>query len=252
VTLVGHDDVGDARELRLTHYGRASVWDVTTGHLEKPTDRREFLGRPLGRDGVQRCLECHTTNAHSTRERAGPTANEVGIGCERCHGPSGNHLAAMAQKFPDPAIARPELASAEQVMAVCASCHSPKDLRIGPGDKLAPRFASNSLAWSRCYSESEGAFSCTTCHDPHKNAETSVSFYESRCLACHATQNGAPPRTREEGRRVAGRPENVLSKSCPVEPRQGCLKCHMPQVDDIVPHATFTDHYIRVHRTRPS
>ena len=41
----------------------------------------------------------------------GPEAADHSIGCEKCHGPGGNHLLAIAAKFPDLAIARPSLAS---------------------------------------------------------------------------------------------------------------------------------------------
>jgi formate-dependent nitrite reductase cytochrome c552 subunit len=33
-----------------------------------------------------------------------------------------------------------------------------------------------------------------------------------------------------------------------VNPNRGCIDCHMPAVKDVVPHSTFTDHFIRVHR----
>ena len=36
------------------------------------------------------------------------------------------------------------------------------------------RFQSLTLPWSRCYTESDGMLGCVTCHDPHRNAETSV------------------------------------------------------------------------------
>src|SRR5262249_15329369 len=111
ITLVGEDAAGSARELRLSHYGHGAGWDVTTGHMSQPVDRNEFLGRPLGRDGIRRCLECHTTSARLSREASSPTAAERGIGCERCHGPGANHLQAVAVRFPELAIARPRLAS---------------------------------------------------------------------------------------------------------------------------------------------
>jgi tetratricopeptide (TPR) repeat protein len=246
VTLVGHDAAGAPRELRLSHYGRGAVWDVTTGHLMPPEDRSEYLGRPLGRDGIRRCMECHTTSARASAERSGPTAADRGITCERCHGPGTNHLAAIAARFPDPAIARPRLASAEQVMALCAACHSPKDLKLAPGDHLAPRFASPSLAWSRCYTESGGGLSCVTCHDPHRKVETSASYYENRCLACHAKNPTTPSLPARELSRLSEPLRKMRRIPCPVEPAKGCLKCHMPAVEGIVPHASFTDHRIRV------
>jgi tetratricopeptide (TPR) repeat protein len=239
VTMVGWDEAGVACELRLTHYGRGAGWDVTTGQPIHPPSRRQFLGRPLGPDGVRRCLGCHTTNFRIARERSGPAAADRGIGCERCHGPGGHHLRAIAGRFPEPAIARPRLATAEQVMALCATCHSPKELVLSPGDRLAARFASPSLAWSRCYAESGGRLTCVTCHDPHRDAETSAAFYEAKCLVCHAEEVPGPP----------ARPEDLRRTPCPVDPAKDCLKCHMPAVDEIVPHTKFTDHRIRVHRT---
>jgi tetratricopeptide (TPR) repeat protein len=246
ITLVGRESGGDSRELRLSHFGRAAAWDVTTGHLSQPADRHEFLGRDLGRDGVRRCLECHTTNARIASERLGPAATDRGIGCERCHGPGANHLAAVAGEFSEPAIARPRLATAEQIMALCATCHSPKDAKIVPGDYRAPRFASTSLAWSPCYTQSTGGLSCVSCHDPHRNAETSATYYEARCLTCHSIKPPSPSLAKRPMLRLPVRPKTMRRIVCTVNPANGCLKCHMPPVDGIVPHASFTDHYIRI------
>jgi hypothetical protein len=251
ITLVARGEAGGACELRLSHYGNGAVWDVTTGHLPQPSDRHEFLGRPLGLDGVRRCLECHTTNAHAARERSGPTALDRGIGCERCHGPGANHLDAIDGRFDDPAIGRPRIASGEQVMALCAACHSPKDFKVAPYHHLAPRFASPSLSWSRCYAESRGNLSCVSCHDPHSNAETTASFYESQCLACHTQGSAAPSRAPLATSRDRALPEDVRRVPCPVEPATGCLECHMPKVAGIVPHTSLTDHHIRVRRQAP-
>ena len=248
ITMVGRDEAGGPCELRLSRYGNGATWDVTTGHLDRPDDRREFLGRPLPRDGVRRCLECHTTSVHVALERSGPAAADRGIGCERCHGPGANHLEAIAGRFADLAIGRPRGASAEQVMALCAACHSPKDLELVPDDHLAPRFASPSMAWSRCYTESRGSLSCVSCHNPHGNAETSTTFYESRCLACHARSSPAASPVSLATPRLPMMPEDVRRVPCPVDPSRGCLECHMPKVEGIVPHTSFTDHRIRVRR----
>jgi tetratricopeptide (TPR) repeat protein len=234
VTPVGPDGHGRFRELRLSRYGDIDAWDVTTGHKVRPEPHTAdgFLGRVLSADDVRGCLGCHTTDPRSARDRAGPLAAETGIGCERCHGPGGNHLKAVSTGFLDLAIARPRLATAEQVTRLCAGCHSPIGRSVKPTDPDAPRFQGTTLTWSRCYQESSGGLSCVTCHDPHHDADTSASRYEAKCLACHSPTGGKEG----EGR-----------SSCPVNPSAACLTCHMPATKSAVPHTTFTDHHIRVH-----
>ncbi len=234
VTLVGTDEDGRACELRLSRYADGPVWDVTTGQFGTPPHGERLLGRPLGAEDVDGCLSCHTTDPRSARERTGPAASDRGIGCERCHGPGEAHLKAIAARFPDPAIARPRIATAAQVVALCAGCHSPPGRRVAPSESLAPRFPAAGLTWSRCYTEGGGALSCVTCHDPHRDAETRPAFYEARCLSCHATAAPPPPAGATKG------------KACPVDPARDCLSCHMPKVKLQIPHTLFTDHFIRV------
>jgi hypothetical protein len=115
-----------------------------------------------------------------------------------------------------------------------------------PASRTAPdwtRFPGTTLEWSRCYRESGGALSCVTCHDPHRNAETAPAYYEAKCLSCHATV--APSTTAAPARSHQG--EDAFRSPCPVNPRRDCLQCHMPKVRYDWLHASFTDHYIRVH-----
>jgi tetratricopeptide (TPR) repeat protein len=233
ITLVGKDADGRSCELRLSHYADGPAWDLTSGQPPTPPPGESVLGRPLGPDEVGTCLACHTTDPRSARDGAGPMGADHGIGCERCHGPGEAHVKAVAAKFPDPAIARPRLATAPQVVALCAGCHSPFGREVLPSDPLAVRFPGTALTWSRCYAEGGGSLSCVTCHDPHKNAETAPAYYESKCLSCHAKPS-------------AQRPEKSRGVACPVNPAQDCLSCHMPKVKTIIPHTLFTDHHIRV------
>jgi tetratricopeptide (TPR) repeat protein len=242
MTPVGREASGDWRELRLSLYGDHNAWDTTSGHPATPAEPKEFLGQPLSRDSVFRCLDCHTTDVRSVRDHVGPAANERGIGCERCHGPGGNHLQAVALKFEDLAIARPTLASAEQITLLCARCHSPKNQVITPDQKTSVRFQGTTLTWSKCYSASR-SLSCLSCHDPHHDAKTDVAHYEARCLACHSADSAA--RTY----RFAKLPDGTKRVPCPVNPTGDCIKCHMPTVPDAIPHSPFTDHFIRVHRS---
>lgn len=238
LTLVGRDDAGQSRELRLSRYSDGSGWDVTIGQRPNPQDPAGYLGLPLSVDEVHGCVHCHTTDGRAMLERVGPTVADRGIGCERCHGPGGNHVQAVAVKFPDLAIARPQSFSAERQVRLCAQCHTPKgNVVINPMDKTTVRFQAVHFVKSRCYTESNGALSCLTCHNPHRDAETSAVFYESKCLSCHAA--GPTKGAKDGGHRPV---------SCPVNPTNGCLPCHMPVEKQAIPHATFSDHHIRVHQ----
>ena len=85
-------------------------------------------------DAVRRCFSCHVTNPQAFLETPAPEAADRAIGCEKCHGPGGNHLLAVAAKFPDLAIARPSLASGARVVKICAQCHSPRGKTVEPDD----------------------------------------------------------------------------------------------------------------------
>jgi tetratricopeptide (TPR) repeat protein len=232
-TFIGRDDDGRLCELRLTRYGNGPVWDLTTGQDPKPSDTKEMLGRTIGEDEFRRCISCHTTRPIRSHERTEPDPVDRSIGCERCHGPGGNHLQAVAMEFPDLAIARPRVAKKAQVIKLCGSCHGSPTQTVKPNDVGAVRFQASALVKSRCYSESGEGLSCVTCHNPHRDAETKPAFYEAKCLGCHDARS-----TSESDRRAI----------CPVGPKTGCLDCHMPRVQGAVLHTSFTDHQIRVNK----
>jgi tetratricopeptide (TPR) repeat protein len=248
LTLVGREDNGQSRELRLSHYPGAtgSLWDVTAGHPLQVPVPVDYLGQTLTEDSVRRCLLCHVTDPRAVLERSGAGASDRGIGCEKCHGPGGNHLLAVAVKFPDLAIARPSLASGTRIVNLCAQCHSPLGRTLSPDEPSSVRFQGTTLTWSRCFTESNDTLDCATCHNPHRNADKSIDHYESKCLSCHAVAGyTGPPLALERKTSLA---ETMKRTICPVNPTRGCIGCHMPAVKDVVPHSTFTDHFIRVHR----
>lgn len=235
VTMVGKDEAGGYRELRISEYSeRGTTWDVTSGFSPHPSDPSEYLGKGLSPSGFRDCLHCHATRYRSPHDRSGPEALDRGIGCERCHGPGGNHAPAIRSGFAEPAIGRPKGATGPQRMKICAECHA-SDGTFAPSHPQYIRFQSSTMPNSKCFTQSQGKLDCLTCHDPHKKMETSAAHYESKCLSCHGTKAEA---TAAEFRRVP----------CPVNPARDCLKCHMPTVDEVVPHTSFTDHHIRVHR----
>jgi tetratricopeptide (TPR) repeat protein len=243
MTLVGADDEGRARELRLSLYEHNTVWDITTGQTTPPKSGHDHLGRILSPESLRECFSCHTTVARSARDRTGPESADLSIGCERCHGPGGNHLIAMSTGFADAAIVNPGAGRGDQVVALCGGCHSPRSLTVTPADPLAPRFPATGLTWSRCFTESQGGMDCLTCHDPHRNAETSRAYYEQKCLECHSSTAGAAMQEGKSPGKASSQPRH-----CTINPASNCLECHMPVTRSPVPHTRFTDHHIRIRR----
>jgi tetratricopeptide (TPR) repeat protein len=260
-TFTGLDDQGHSVMIRMSHYEspRGSGWDLATGLPPQPAEAKEYLGKPmLDRDGIRRCLFCHTTNFRAVRDQTGPEAVDHAIGCEKCHGPGGHHVAAVEARFADPAIASRGEATAAAINEQCGRCHSmhhTEKISAPRTDPVWSRFQSLSLTWSRCYTESQGQLSCVTCHDPHKNVETSTALNEAKCLSCHTAEpaglkvtvtRAAPgdgPRTASASTRNS---PNPVVTSCPVNSTTGCLDCHMPRAWTPSTHSFKTDHFIRV------
>ena len=86
-----------------------------------------------------------------------------------------------------------------------------------------------------------------TCHDPHRNAAKSPAHYEKKCLSCHSgtRQPSAISVLDSDWKASSHTPARSV---CPVNPQKDCIGCHMPSVKNVVPHSSFTDHFIRVHR----
>ena len=254
VTMVGRDDERTFRALRLSSYhaGGSVLWDRTSGDVPESGGNEDVRGQRIQvRDGIVRCVYCHVTEFSQFREqRASLAAADAGIGCERCHGPGGNHLAAISAGFADAAIVNAGTASAASIVAQCADCHIvglPADIRRAPDDPAFVRSSGLTLTFSRCYTESDGGMSCLTCHDPHRDDEGTAAFYEAKCLACHSQQ----PRPENEIHPpdgVPAAPPSSRPSVCRVNPAKNCLDCHMPKVAVDSLHTSLTDHYIRVRR----
>jgi predicted CXXCH cytochrome family protein len=255
LTMVNRDEHGGYHIARLSYYdtpeGRG--WDRSVlgmTHLSRD-QAHEFQGQAIGvRDGLAKCLYCHLTNPRTGREPIGPETADRAIGCERCHGPGGNHVAALEAGFTDPAIVNPAAASPQDVtMKQCNDCHI-LDQDFRDGDLNDPGWVrSQGVGWtmSRCNTESDGAFGCVTCHDPHKSARTTTTAqYDAKCLTCH---RAAPPAAADNApASAAQRRAGASNRVCSVDASKGCVACHMPPVRINSLHLKLTDHYIRLDR----
>jgi tetratricopeptide (TPR) repeat protein len=242
LSFLGFGDGGALFQLPLTWYRQSARWDLSPGYTE--FNRR--FDRPAGPE----CLFCHNlTPVPHADVRAGGGAGWLGIGCERCHGPGRDHVA-------DPSVKpfHPGRASPEEEQRVCDQCHLTGAARVfaADWDLLPPDPAGidrvlsvfvpatsadgdgtamiagqgDRLRRSACFTRSEGKMRCTTCHDPHRPADTGAAWYRERCQSCHAPDACAAP---------AGRAADA-----------DCVACHLQRAAaGDVPHTRATDHWIR-------
>lgn len=189
-------------------------------------------GHPKGEDtpyrtfdpsaGIMRCFACHSTGPLTLADGQNIVPHELGVRCEACHGPAGDHA-----RYPGRyAAENPGRYTAAAINELCGECHrmpagatETTDLR----DPWNARHQPLTLAASACYRESNGRLSCLTCHSPHAPIDRNPANYDTRCQACHAGVKHV--------RSVARTP---------------CAECHMPAVRP-QPHLEFANHRIAVY-----
>lgn len=249
---------GSFYESRVSYYKAIDGLDITIGYLrEMPKTLDDAVGRLTGPDEIINCYGCHSTGAvNGTQLQLDKLM--PGVSCEACHGPGEKHVAAMnagnlAQKnIFNPARLSPDVLTQE----FCASCHrSAEEVALMPrqGDVNSVRFQPYRIFSSACYADDE-RISCTACHNPHGHLKQEVSFYDAKCLACHASSDKQKTAKLVSS---AARELNASSSAqqrkpadappCPVETKN-CTSCHMPKTDLPGAHIQFTDHRIRVVR----
>ncbi|HXD89262.1 MAG TPA: hypothetical protein VN641_22410 [Urbifossiella sp.] len=238
----------------VSWFAQKHLWDVSPGFPPQL-----HAGRPI----EAACLFCHVNRvaaAPGTMNRFEEPVFRGGfaIGCERCHGPGGEHVrrheSGTAPPGIDYSIVNPARLEPALREAVCQQCHLSGETRVlragrqfadfRPGlplesvirvlvrdhrgeNRKAVNHVEQMMA-SKCYSGSQGALGCITCHDPHekKPLVERVEHYRAACLKCHDCSTPLEART-------AGGTANK------------CVACHMPRftAGDIV-HSASTDHRI--------
>jgi tetratricopeptide (TPR) repeat protein len=232
-TYVHRTIAGALMELPVSWYAAdGGHWAMSPGY-DRP-DHSDFR-----REVTEACLFCH--NGYPSEANGGLAQ---GIDCQRCHGPGEDHV---KQHGP---ILNPAKLSPERRMEVCLQCHLESASRTLPDavrrfgrstfsyrpseplanwqvyfdfvrspdeDRITVNNSAYGLMRSKCFLNSGGRLTCTTCHDPHRD-ESDAST--TTCRQCHATAH-SPSTT-------------------------GCTSCHMPKrrTEDAV-HVWMTDHFIR-------
>lgn len=247
VTMVGQDGEGQFRAARFSHYSGkdGSGWDRTSGDSGSDDKSASVLGQAVHtRDGVVRCLACHVTSPRDFRKGAAEKSAafaDKGLGCESCHGPGSNHLKAVKAERPDYAIRSLIGVDGHGMNKVCVDCHTvgdPAEIRATPDDPKWVRSAGVTFTMSRCFTESQGKLSCTTCHDPHATQKSSANAYESKCISCHSRPNAEK----------ASADRLTTQVACKTGATKDCIACHMPKIEVPVLHDSLTDHFIRVRK----
>jgi hypothetical protein len=232
-------------ESRLSFYNEIQGLDLTLGVPgTEPVSLVAALGRPMSKDETLQCFSCHTTGgvigARLHLDRMVP-----GVGCESCHGPGGEHVAAGKAGQPNKEmIFNPARLNADDMaQEFCGACHrSAEDIFSKPSlNGLSNvRFQPYRIFNSKCYFDDK-RISCTACHNPHESLKEDAAHYDAKCLACHETRGVAQP----SGSTPAS--DSRAARSCKVGTKD-CASCHMPKVDLPGAHFKFTDHRIRIAR----
>lgn len=222
-------------ELPVTWFSATAAWMNSPGFADGTAD----FSRPV----PPRCLECHATHVRhvpGTENRYVRDSLQLGISCERCHGPGSlhvdyhrQHADAERARF----VVHPGRLPRDRLNEVCAQCHSGAGVMrlpsfsFRPGQRLADAIAidhssevarggvhtANQLArlsMSRCFTESD-KLTCASCHDPHRNEHGKVATFSARCIDCHTDPSCTASRDSAE-----------------VAQTTGCIDCHMPESRD--------------------
>ncbi|GIV32875.1 MAG: hypothetical protein KatS3mg031_0410 [Chitinophagales bacterium] len=241
----------------ITFYTQRKTWDLAPGFSGGFNSR---FSRPIEME----CMSCHNglpqMEAGSVNKYA---LVPMGIDCERCHGPGGEHVRQKqngirvdTSRFTDYSIVNPARLTKELQMSLCQRCHlqglailrkgkSFSDFKPGMHlsevmdvflpesqhhqDKFIMASQAQRLRMSKCYQQSQ--MTCITCHNPHVSVkETPREVFNSRCISCHPGGKATCPAVASLSGKEA----------------DNCIGCHMPRSGSIdIPHVSITDHFIR-------
>ena len=254
----------------VTWYTQGGCWDLSPAYSR---NNRHFERRII--DG---CVICHigVSNPKLTEESVflQPAFVEPAIGCERCHGAGKDHISFHSgdgsQKGLDPIVNPAKLEQGPRD-SICYQCHlhgigritrfGKSEYGFKPGDDISKIWAvfirgtkvdeqnlteavgqAEQMLVSKCYIESDGQFSCLSCHDPHDSPPDSQrnEYYDRRCNQCHSDQQQS-----NQQQSICVRTSDLLPTGTSTT---SCVDCHMPRLlANDVPHTSQTDHRIPRH-----
>ncbi|MBV9676351.1 MAG: hypothetical protein JO185_08455 [Acidobacteriaceae bacterium] len=230
----------------VSYYEPIHALDITMGDQDlQPKTLLEAFGREITSHESAACFGCHSTGA-VTEGTLHLSSMEPGVTCEHCHVGAREHQQAVSHGKLQSVPPKLKRLSSEELSNFCGQCHrsfeTVVEMRLlGP---VNVRFQPYRLANSKCFDGSDARISCIACHDPHREVVRETAAYDSKCLACHASD--ATPRVRLTA--SFHQPATVpKAKACPVA-KSDCASCHMPTTTLPGSHMIFHDHHIRIVR----
>jgi hypothetical protein len=242
--ILDHD--GASYESQVSGFAALHGLDLTPGHVSLGSGNlQNALGERLSTSAAARCFACHTTYS-TTNSKFDASRAVPGIHCEQCHGPGLEHINAIHADEPAEAIKailNPADLSPVESVDFCGACHRTMMDVVESTEAYGPinvRFQPYRLEKSRCWgSQGDGRLTCVACHNPHEPLVRTASYYDQRCMACHAARGSESPG------------HGASPAVCPVA-SANCTSCHMPKSDVPEMHAKFSDHFIRIVRAGES
>jgi hypothetical protein len=218
---------------------RTAGWDVSPGYVRAPA--LDF-DRPIN----ETCLYCHAGPVRFGDPDGRRLASLAlsAITCERCHGPSEEHVRNPSATN----IVNPAKLQNRARDSVCEQCHLEGEARIlNPGNKrqdfqpgrnleqtaaiyvseqngaeFRPVSQIEQMASSKCASASHGRLWCGSCHKVHGTQMDRRREIRGVCQSCHES----------------------LSKAAHPALNSDCVNCHMPRLSTEYAHVAVTDHRI--------
>ncbi|MDQ2900140.1 MAG: cytochrome c3 family protein [Acidobacteriota bacterium] len=244
---------------------RNAVWRPYSAKLGTDWWVEKYPADQMRRPTGPLCDGCHSVNYNVRTKQV----TEWNVGCEKCHGPGGDHVAKPSRAN----IVNPIRLDYVRANDVCIQCHSqgrPKanpiegqyyDWAVGfePGRRLSDvweleehklgettfthwpedsahknRMQGNDFVQSVMY---ERGITCFGCHDVHGTGFSADTIRPGNdlCLTCHGPQSPAGPRGSTEHH----------SNHAATSTGSDCVECHMPKIAQTIADVNVRSHTFR-------
>ena len=209
------------------------------------------------------CDGCHSVNYDVSTK----TVTEWNVGCERCHGPGGEHVKNQGR----PNIVNPAKLNYVQANDICIQCHSqgqplknpiqgkyydwPVGFHVGmnlsdfwkleehklgetsfthfaDGTAHKNRMQGNDFVQSLMYRRGVACFSC---HDAHGTENNALLWKPAKvmCLDCHGPRSPNGPHAPTIEAHTHHKPDSAGSE---------CIACHMPEIEQTIENVNVRAH----------